>query len=164
MGSGGANQVILDTSVLINFLRVDRLDLLGNHPNYEFIVTDHVRGEITDHYPDQVERLSVVINNQFLTETPVSGDEELDVFARLLEDHHLGIGESSAIAAAIVREHPLAIDDKVARKRATQVHPELQLLDTVMLMKSLIQCAELDVNGADRIKADWEESHRFKGM
>src|ERR1700722_7633689 len=34
--------IVSDTSVLINFLKIDRLDLLGNC-SLHFLVTDHVR-------------------------------------------------------------------------------------------------------------------------
>lgn len=44
---------LIDTSVLLNFLAVDRVDLLSRHPALRFIVTDHVRGEITDRRPDK---------------------------------------------------------------------------------------------------------------
>ena len=47
--AGGAGKlVVLDTSVLLNFLRVGRLDLLVGLPGYELLVTDHVRAEVTE--------------------------------------------------------------------------------------------------------------------
>ena len=59
MVAGGKEQtgrrlVVLDTSVLLNFLRVGRLDLLVELPGHEFLVTDHVRGEVTDHASSQL--------------------------------------------------------------------------------------------------------------
>ena len=42
--------VITDTSVLINFLVLDKVGLLPRLPNKKFVVTDHVRAEITEHY------------------------------------------------------------------------------------------------------------------
>ena len=41
--------IVADTSVLINFLRVDRMDLIARH-SHRFLVTDHVAGEVTDFY------------------------------------------------------------------------------------------------------------------
>lgn len=38
--------VITDTSVLINFLVLDRTELLARLPNHRFVVTDHVRAEV----------------------------------------------------------------------------------------------------------------------
>jgi hypothetical protein len=48
MATDGRSIVVIDASVLINFLAVDRLGLLTSHPNFKFIVTDHVRGEVTE--------------------------------------------------------------------------------------------------------------------
>jgi hypothetical protein len=36
--------VVADTSVLVNFLRIDRMDLIGHHPQ-RFLATDHVDAE-----------------------------------------------------------------------------------------------------------------------
>jgi hypothetical protein len=41
--------VITDTSVLINFLVLDRACLLKCVPTHRFVVTDHVRSEVTAH-------------------------------------------------------------------------------------------------------------------
>ena len=35
----------MDTSVLINFLCIDRMDLIARH-SHQFIVTDHVAAEV----------------------------------------------------------------------------------------------------------------------
>ena len=48
MDSAPGLVVLTDTSVLINFLHLDRLDLLGKLPGYEFQVPDHVVEEIRD--------------------------------------------------------------------------------------------------------------------
>lgn len=44
--------IVADTSVLINFLRIDRMDLIGLFPR-RFLATDHVAQEIAESYPDQ---------------------------------------------------------------------------------------------------------------
>ncbi len=48
---------ISDTSVLINFLAVGRLDLFVKHPKYRFVITGHVRREVTTHYPEEFDLL-----------------------------------------------------------------------------------------------------------
>src|SRR5918994_2105790 len=50
--------VVADTSVLVNFLRIDPMDLIGDHPDM-FIATDHIAAEIVDSYPDQQARYRV---------------------------------------------------------------------------------------------------------
>ena len=39
--------VVADTSVLLNFLKIGRMDLIGSHPR-RFLATDHVENEISD--------------------------------------------------------------------------------------------------------------------
>jgi hypothetical protein len=56
MATDGRSKAILETSVLVNFLKIDRTDLLANHPAYRFVVPDLVRNEVTRHY--QKKRLS----------------------------------------------------------------------------------------------------------
>jgi predicted nucleic acid-binding protein len=51
--------VILDTSILINFLAIDRVDLLGQYRRYRFLITAHVRSEVT--HAAQLARLESAI-------------------------------------------------------------------------------------------------------
>jgi len=46
---GPSSIVIADTSMLINFLAIGRMDLIKRH-SCRFLITDHVRQEITEHY------------------------------------------------------------------------------------------------------------------
>lgn len=154
--------VVLDTSVLINFLRVGRLDLLRDHPDYTFIVTDHVRAEIGEYYAEQVEAIHAAVANGTLVEITVTDTAELELFGRLSAARSLGSGECSAVAVAINRSLPVAMDDVRAQKKAKAFHADIELLDTAQLMVSLIQHNILDVQSADAIKGDWETRFRFK--
>ena len=55
--------VVTDASVLINFLRVDRMDLISEC-SHDFVVTDHVAEEITSRYPDQRQRFALAIDDR----------------------------------------------------------------------------------------------------
>jgi hypothetical protein len=46
MATDGRSKAIIETSVLVNFLRIDRTDLLASHPSYRFVVIDLVRNEV----------------------------------------------------------------------------------------------------------------------
>ncbi len=96
----GKQAVVLDTSVLINFAKVGRLDLLDTHPTYSFVVTDHVRGEVSEHYADQFEAVDAAIAQGILRELAVDRPEELSDFGTLTAPRNLGIGECSAISVA----------------------------------------------------------------
>jgi predicted nucleic acid-binding protein len=108
--------VITDTSVLINFLVLDRTELLARLPNHRFAVTDHVRAEVTDHFPDQLQGLESAFAAGILEEIRVTDLQEVQLFAQFTATG-LGVGECSAIAVAAHRKLALAIDDKRAVKK-----------------------------------------------
>lgn len=162
MATAGRGDAILDTSVLINFLKVDRLDLLTQHPTYRFYVTDHVRAEITQHYPDQLAKLGAALAAGELGEIQVADPTEVQAFGQLQASQRLGSGECSAIAVAANRGFPLVIDDWRARKEAQGYSSLMVLLDTESLIVSLIHEGVIDVAAADAIKLDWEQKHRFR--
>lgn len=157
----GRATVILDTSTLINFLAVDRVDLLARHPDLRFIVTEHARAEVKGHYPDQLQRLEAALAAGHLEESSVDDMRELDVFARLLADGRLGAGECASIAAAAVRGIAVALDDKSAMKRARAFDRRLTIMNTQTLVVSCIHAGLLSVADADAIKAEWAAKHRF---
>ena len=156
----GKTDVLLDTCVLINFAAIGRIDLLAAHPHHAFVITDHVRDEVKEHFNGQFDAVNAAVADGTLREIPADKPEELADFAQLLKN--LGRGESSAIAVAKNRSIPLVIDDRRARNRAAQFHAEIELLNTVDLVITLIKTGVLTVEKADEIKLDWETNHSFK--
>lgn len=153
---------IIDASTLINFLAVDRGDLLERNARYCFLITEHVRSEITDAYPDQLARLDALVARGVIEESAVTAINELQVFARLAATKRLGPGECASIAAASERGFVLIIDDRRATREARSLNPNLRILDTQSVMLQLIRDGAIDVTGADQIKAAWERHHRFR--
>ncbi|MGG7579595.1 hypothetical protein [Rhizobium sp. Nf11,1] len=157
--------IVADTSVLINFLKIDRMDLLGRYPG-GFIATDHVRGEVTDRYPSQIVRYAAAIESGYIGEEKVIDPIELALFARLSETPRLGIGECSAIAVALSRSYALAIDDgraiKHALREAGLFGQTLMVLRTVDIVVDLIRAGALDIVSADEIRYEWEAKHQFR--
>lgn len=157
--------IVADTSILINFLKIDRMDLIGSCPR-PFLATDHVAAEIADAYPEQQARYHAAVAARRLDTCTVTDPSELALFSRLRAGLRLGAGECSAIAVAINRRLALAIDDNRAVNRALREagladHP-LEVLRTRDVMVTLIRVGVLDVEEADRIKAMWALHHRFK--
>lgn len=152
--------VLLDTSVLVNFAAIRRLDLLASHPRYSFFITDHVRSEILEDYEEQLGAVDTAVENGTLVELVSESPDELNEFAALVGERRLGTGECSAIAVAKRRSLLLAIDDK--RARTTARSHGVHLLSTEAVMVSLIREDALTVEQADAIKAEWERNHRFK--
>lgn len=161
MSAGGRIVVVTDTSVLVNFLCIDRMDLLARHSD-RFVITDHVADEITDHYPEEKARLNAALADGTVEQCSVSGEVALDLFQTLSETRKLGSGESAAIAYAIANHCALAIEDRAAVKRALELKSDLVVLGTQDIMVQLIRSGFLDIADADRIKETWAEKHRFR--
>ena len=153
--------IVTDTSVLINFLRIDRMDLIAGH-SHDFLATDHVAAEVSDRYPDQQKRFAEALDAGVISETRVTMPEELQLFGSLLATGRLGSGECSAIALAVHRGYILAMDDRLAIRHAHEADAGLHILATQDLMVSMIREGLLEVEEADRIKRDWATRHRFR--
>ena len=153
--------IVTDASVLINFLRIDRTDLLAGH-SHAFLATDHVAAEITDRYPDQQRRFAAALGASAISETRVTTPEEIRLFGSMLAAGHLGAGECSAIALAVHRRYILAIDDRLATTHARLADATLRILATQDLVVSMIREGLLDIAQADRIKQEWATRHRFR--
>jgi predicted nucleic acid-binding protein len=156
--------VVADTSVLINFLKIDRMDLVGRYPG-RFLATDHVESELADDYPEQKARYHAAVAAGLLDTCSVSDPAEAMLFGRLGPGVRLGAGECSAIAVALTRGYAIAIDDsraiKVARREAELVGGRLVVLQTQEIMVALIQASVLTVDEADQIKADGSKTIGF---
>lgn len=155
-------EVLLDTCVLINFATIGRVDLLRALAGYSFLITEHVRDEVKEHFTTQYDAVTAAVEDGSVQEIVVDTPEELADFALLTARRNLGDGECSAIAAAKHRSLVLAMDDRRARNKAVAFHAPIQLLSTAELVVLLIQQQVLSVQEADDIKADWEQNHRFK--
>jgi len=153
--------VITDTSVLVNFLCIDRMDLIARH-SHRFMITDHVKEEITGHYPEQQARLNAALADGTLEVTAVSGDVAMDLFRTLSETRRLGAGENAAIACAIANNYAIAIDDRAAAAQARLLKPELVILGSQDIMVHPIRSGQIDIAAADEIKDTWANHHRFR--
>lgn len=153
--------VITDASVLINFLVLDRVGLLSRLISLHFVVTEHVRAEITEHFPEQLQRLDAAFEAGVIEEISVTDIVEVALFADLTSKG-LGVGECSAIAVAVNRKLKIAIDDKRALKKVARLGYSLEVLGTEQLVVQLIAESVLTIVEADQMKIDWEQNYRFK--
>lgn len=153
--------LVTDTSVLVNFLRIDRMELLGALP-CRFIVTDHAAGELTDFYPEQVERYRAALAAGHVEACTVTNEAALNIFGQLTGTTRLGVGESATIAHAMVTGAGVAIDDRRAINEAQRIAEGLVIVRTADLMVRMIEHALITVAQADTIKDDWAANHRFR--
>ncbi len=150
---GERKQIVLDTSVLLNFLRVGRLDLLVGLPEHEFLLTDHVRGEVT--YPAQAATLQQALQNRQLVEVRVDHPGELLAFGRLTTLGILGVGECAALAVAVSRGLPIGIDDKAARKKALALFGFEQFIGSADLVALAIRAGMINAAEAAELQRSW---------
>lgn len=156
-----ADDVVIDTSTLINFLRIGRVDLLAGLTAYRFVLPDNVQAEVLTSYPVEYANLELALQAGHLHVISLTAPAEVAAYVAMQALRVLGDGECSAIAAAHARGLPLAMDDGTARTKAVAHYPGLILLDTVGLMVEALRAGLLTVPEADAIKAIWD-SNRFK--
>ena len=162
MGTDAPHVLIVDSSVLINFLGIDRADLLAG-PASQALVTEHVVAEITGDYPEQLQALTRALEAGTLRVLSVNDPNELAEIAALRRStgNRLGIGECSAIIAASARGLQIAIDDGAAIKHIRRALPGLQIHTTKDLMVAMVRGERLSVEDADSIAATWRTHHSF---
>lgn len=158
-----AEDVVIEASTLINFLRIGRVDLLAGLSAYRFILTDNVQAEILPaDYPTEHANLVAAIGAGYLHVVSLTDPAEVAVYVAMQALRVLGDGECSSIAAAHARGLVLAMDDGPALKKLAAHYPTVKLLDTIGLMVEALRSGLLTVTEADAIKADWHDRHRFK--
>lgn len=160
MGTEGPAIVITDTSVLINFLAIGRMDLIAAHP-CRFLVTDHVAEEVQEHYEFQREQFQEAIDAGVVEQISANEPAEVELFVQLSTERRLGYGECSAIAVAVNRGYILGIDDRKAKNQAQAVCGDLHVVGTQELVVEMIQASLLSVVDADLIKDKWASDHSF---
>ena len=150
--------VVVDSSVLINFLHLKRLDIFGKLNFLVFWVPEHVVEEIKD--PDQKKQLNEAFKNGWIRKTSITDIEEISLFA--LHTKTLGKGESACLAVAESRGWFIACDEKRKfRKEAQKRLGEGKIFTTAGLILLAIRKSILTVDEADSLKATLEKK-RFK--
>lgn len=150
--------VLTDTNILINFIRLDRLDLLGMIPGYQFQVPDHVVEEIRDR--EQRERLETGLQSGFITALSITDLDEIESYAQF--HRSLGQGEAACLAVAVRRGYCVASDDRRAfRKAVVEGVGKERILTTTDLIVLAIRAGLATVEDADEWKVTLE-TNRFK--
>jgi predicted nucleic acid-binding protein len=150
--------VVADSSFLINFLVVDRMDIISRLPQFRFHVVNHVVAEIR--YESQRARLQAAIERGGVTEIEITRPAEIllyDGFRKFLGD-----GESASLAVAVSRRWIIAADEKgrFRRELFTQLG-EGNLLDTLGALVTAIRTGVLTIEHADVLRGKLQES-RFR--
>ncbi|RME29704.1 MAG: hypothetical protein D6800_02425 [Candidatus Zixiibacteriota bacterium] len=150
--------VIADTSFLLNFINVDRVDILGALDQFDFWIPREVAIEIRE--PIQVARLDAAHEIRILRTIDVAGVRELEKFA--VYRKRFGLGESACLASASENGYIVALDDKKARKIAQAEFGVDRILTTPGALLLAIRRGVMTVAEADSIKDELLQTYRFK--
>ena len=159
MSSAGITATVaLDASVLINFLVIDRIDLLGALPGIEFVIPEQVAAEVNR--PAQVQILQDSIQSGHVrmvgTETPT----ELSEMGRLRR--LVGHGEAACVALAASHGFLIACDERGPFLRLAEERlGRGRIVTTPGLMVLAIRAGLITVEQADDMKATLDQ-HRFR--
>ena len=150
--------VVADSSFLINFLAVDRMDILGRLPQFQFHVVNHVVAEIR--YESQHARLQAATEGGGVTEIEITDPTEIllyDEFRR-----YLGDGEAASLAVAVSRRWVIAADEKGRfRRELFSRLGEDYLLDTLGALLTAIRADVITVAHAEALRTELQ-AHRFQ--
>ncbi len=155
-----SSDIVTDTSVLINFLCIDRMDLFARY-SQRFFAPDEVQNELTKNYPVQVARMNSAKLSGVIVVQPPTQHNEMTAGQEIPIVGSLGRGERAAMAMAAKRACSLAIDDAKAIKYLEAIGYKLRVLKTQDLMVAMIKENLLDVAEADEIKDLWTRKYRF---
>lgn len=157
--TGGATRTAaLDASVLINFLHLERLDILAAIDDIDFVVPEQVVAEISDVH--QARTLDAAIRSGRLRSERSTDPDELANYADLRQ--FMGRGEAACLSMAERRSWLVAADEggrfrRMARERIGEGH----ILNTPGILVLAIRRGVLSVDEADVLKARLE-THRYR--
>ena len=150
--------VVTDANVLINLMHVSRLGLLAQIPNYEFVVPEHVREEIT--IAEQRTTLDAAVTAGWLKIEVIDDIGAITVFTELIA--HIGRGEAACIAIAAQKGWLIASDEKKRFLREATARVGVgHVLTTVDVFVLAIKAGLLTIEEADADKITLE-GRRFK--
>jgi predicted nucleic acid-binding protein len=144
----GRRTTIADTSVLLNYLGLGRLDLLTGLRR-RIVVTPEVN--------EEVKRSRAALDlalaaGEISLESPPLGPEDAAIFTQLTR--RLSLGDASCIAAARVLGADLATDDRATQRAAAGVAPESAILGSEALLAEAVQSGLLTLADGDALLSE----------
>lgn len=158
LGTSVVRVVVTDANILINLIHVQRLELLGALPGYEFVVPDEAVREVTD--PAQCEALQAAITSSVLWPVAIDDMATLELFAELRAI--MGPGEAACLSLAVQRGWLIASDEKRVFRREAQARlGPGRILNTAGILLLAIRAGMLTTEQADNAKSELER-RRFR--
>lgn len=153
-------EVAADACFLINFLAVDRMDLLGGlNATYRFFVPLEVLDEILR--KDEKARLAAALKSSVLQTCEILEITEMTSYTELL-GMRLGSGEAAALAIASQRAWRLASDERgrFLRTAVDRIGQD-RILTTPLALSDAIRTGLIDGADARAIATELRNRHRF---
>jgi len=150
--------VVADANVLINLIHTARLDFCWRLANFEFVVPDHVREEIT--IPAQRTKLDQAVEGGQLRLVSMTEPGDIELFADLVS--FLGRGEAACLVLAVRNGWLVASDEKrrFRREVAKRIGDD-RLIGTADLYIRAIRSGLVTIEEANADKASLE-MRRFR--
>lgn len=148
--------LIADSSTLLNFLVVERMNLMLEL-GYSLHIVDAVVHEIKS----EKALLDQLIAEGSITRVVLQGPQITEAVASFTSCG-LGAGEALSYAAAVELGCAIAIDDRRAVKRAAPTAGHLQVLTTSDIVVTALKEGRIEIEEAEALKASWERNHRFR--
>ena len=151
--------IVIDTSVLLNFVNIGRIGLLACLGT-TVVLLDQVMAEVIR--PDQIAQVEEAIAKETLVLRSVSDPDELSLFIHLVSAGRLGTGECAVLATAVTRDWIAGLQDKRARREGKRLRGDLTLWQTEDIVLDLICLGYLTIEEADGFLIEWKEKYRFR--
>lgn len=153
-----APAIVVDTSVLLNFVRIERVDLLECLKTRPLMPAD-VLAEVTR--PAHRMAVDQAVATGVLVVETISAFPEVALFADLARSGRLGPGERATIAVALVRGITAAIQDRPAHAELRRRDKQASIVTTEDIVRHAIHAGVIAVSAADALLVEWRARHRF---
>ncbi len=148
--------MLIETSVLISFLKIQRLDLLSKLDR-ELCITEEVNAEIRgDRYPFQRQHLETHLEAGTISILRIELTETLVLKAKLRALGPFGTGECSTVAKALELGLTCAMTDIDAIKRFKEFYPELRIVTTSDVFFEMLTEGLASVDEVDLVLPSWK--------
>ena len=159
MEQQGPTPIVLDTSILLNFVKIGRVELLGQLGT-SVVLLDQVLDEVRR--PNQNKTVKDAVAAGTLDLQSVRNPVEVALFTDLRAGGRLGAGECAVLAVALTRNWVAGLQDRRARTEGQRRREDLALCQTEDLVLTLIKADYLTIEEADGFLVEWAAKHHFR--
>ncbi len=143
--------VATDTSLLLNFLRIDRTEILGALRGFRFHIINHVVNEVRQEA--HAARLNAALTRGYVAEFALTDLVAIVDYNKLRLN--LGDGEAATIAAGARLRWVIGLDEKGrARREAVARVGRENLINTVGVLLHAVRTGLLTLDQAERIRGE----------